>query len=215
MPAPKNYPKYLPAFCEFAAAHSHKRAVKDTCIAFPGLLEKHWAAFKEQQDAEAEAKPKKAKKEVPESKKVESAVKNLSKVFADVSPENQHELVQQMQHAMGVQIASGDAAPEGSEPSDDARASVQSTINNLSSHLETAKETLDNVQKIATEENNPSAQPLIDTTTNFIRVVQQGMDDISQSLHLQGSSRKRKRDSEDAEAEKSEEDEAEKSEEDE
>jgi len=195
---PKTAPKYLDAFWEYAAQNSRKRAVTDVCLAAPGIVEKHWNSFKEQNDTEMAAKPKKAKKEVDPVKQAEKKAMKLQEELATASPE-----VQQAFNAILPGIVHVEGSADGARTaSADVKASVQTTISNLTAHLDTAKQTLENMQKASPPEDLPMAQPLIQTTTNFLMVVQQGMQDISESLQLEGyiprvSGQKRQRDTDD------------------
>jgi len=190
---PNIVPKWLNPLFQYAAANSRKRAQVDACMLFPAVLDKHWESFRDQMNQEWAAQKKPRKEKSPEAK-AENAVKNLAKTFADVSPDNKEELVKQVQDALGVDVSAfavhGDAnvnignSSFSSGPSEEVKTSVQNTLSTLLTHLDSARETLENMQKVATPEENPLAQPLILSTANFIRVVQQGMDEISNSLHL-------------------------------
>jgi hypothetical protein len=213
---PQNPPKYLPMFFEHVKEKSKKSVVKAACDQMEPIFEKHWTEFHEINEAELAAKPKKPKKENPD-KKAETAVKNLSKVFADVSPENQHEILGQMRDMCSSVVggdgaaaaaafspamlslgspsggdggcssaaaASASASPNGHGMQEDTRTHLRQSLHTMSSHLSTMEQTLADARQATEGEEDSLSKPLIETTANVLRVFQQGMQDICETLNL-------------------------------
>jgi len=196
---PKNAPKYLPAFFEHVQQRTKKKVVGDACMQMSGIFDKYWTEFQELNEAELASKPKKAKKENFD-KKAETAVKNLGKVFGEISPETQPEILAQMRDIVassaqnvdmndlfasasggGSAAAGGSASSGGGGLAQGTKQHLRESIDNMSTHLDDMQQTLDKVREASPSDES---QPLIETTATVISVFQAGMQDICDTLQL-------------------------------